>query len=318
MPKTQPILAIIIPCYNEQKALSLTIEQLLNILKNLSQNQKISPSSFIYLVDDGSQDKTWSLISNFHHKSPKKIKGLKLSRNFGQQYAILAGLLQSKNRADLFLTIDADLQDDHKAIPKFIDAYCGGNEIIYGVRKQRKNDTYFKKTSASLFYKLMHALGVDVIKDHADYRLVTKKVLNELANFSEANLFLRGIFPLIGFKNKIIYYNRSSRNGGRSKYSLKKMLSLALDGITSMSIKPLRFVSWIGFLIFLFSLIMIIWVLIDKYLIGNAIAGWASTVLPIYLIGGIQILSIGIIGEYLGKIYKEVKHRPRFIIEEEL
>lgn len=318
MSNTKPTLAFIIPCFNEKEILTSTIKKLQSILEDLQKKQKISSESFLYLVDDGSHDKTWKIIEAEHQTNPSQIKGLKLSRNFGHQHAVLAGDLQSKNKADIFISIDADLQDDTQVIEQFIDAYHEGNEIVYGVRKERKTDTYFKKITAQGFYKLMQSMGVDIIYNHADYRLISKKALCELEKFEEVNLFLRGIFPLIGFKNKLIYYDRQERQAGTSKYPLKKMLSFALDGITSFSIKPLRFVTWTGFVIFFITLIMSIWVLIDKLFLNHTVAGWASIVLPIYLIGGIQILSIGIIGEYIGKIYKEVKHRPRFIIEEEL
>ncbi len=316
MPK--PTLAIIIPCFNEQEIINRSIIKLGSILEDLQKKQKISSKSFLYLINDGSRDQTWSIIKKMHQTNPKSIKGLKLSNNFGHQYAVLAGLLHAKNKANIFLSIDADLQDDPKIIEKFIDAYLEGNQIIYGVRRERKTDSQFKKITAQGFYNIMRLMGVDIIFNHADYRLISRQVLDELEKFPEANLFLRGIFPLIGFKHKIIYYNRLERTAGISKYSLKKMLSLAFDGITSFSIKPLRMITWTGFIIFFFSLIMSIWVIIDKFFIGHTVAGWASTVLPIYLIGGIQLLSLGIIGEYIGKIYKEVKHRPRYIIEEEL
>ncbi|MDO8513834.1 MAG: glycosyltransferase family 2 protein [bacterium] len=318
MPKTSPTLAIIVPCFNEQAILDDSITKLLQELKNLISQKKINSHSFLYLVNDGSQDKTQKIIEKTHAKYPSKVRGLTFSRNFSHQNAILAGLSKCSHKADIFLTIDADLQDDITVIGKFIDAYLEKNEIVYGVRKDRKTDSYFKKTTAQTFYKLMHLMGVEIIYNHADYRLISQRALDELEKFQEVNLFLRGIFPLLGFKNKIIHYNRQNRQNGKSKYSLSKMLSLTLDGITSFSIKPLRLVTWVGFLIFLFSLIMSIWVIIDKLFIGHTVSGWASTVLPIYFIGGIQILSIGIIGEYLGKIYREVKHRPPFIIEKEL
>lgn len=312
-----PTLSIVVPCYNEEEILPSSIDKLQSILDDLIQKHKISNDSFLYLVNDGSRDRTWEIITKAHEKTPKQIKGLKFSRNFGHQFAVLAGLIQSKKQADIFISIDADLQDDPGVIEQFVDANLEGNQIVYGVRSERKTDSTFKKATAQGFYKLMKSMGVDIVYNHADYRLISKKALEELEKFQEVNLFLRGIFPLMGFKTKIVHYTRLERTAGTSKYPLKKMLSFAFDGITSLSIKPLRMITWAGFIIFLISLILSVWVLIDK-LSGHTVAGWASIVLPIYLIGGIQLLSLGIIGEYMGKIYKEIKHRPRYIIEEEL
>lgn len=310
-------LAIVIPCYNEEEVLSETVKRLREIFKDLMSRGEISNDSFIYFVDDGSKDKTWELIEKYSSEF-EIIKGLKLARNFGHQNALLAGLMQIKDKIDCSISMDSDLQDDINAIYKFLERYKEGYEVIYGVREDRSNDTKFKRVSAEAFYKLQNFMGVESVFNHADYRLLSKNALNALSNFREVNLFLRGIVPLLGFKSISIYYTRAERFAGESKYPLKKMLSFALNGITSFSTLPLRFITTLGFIIFLFSFLMSLWVLAEKFIFGNAVTGWTSTVLPIYFLGGIQIMSIGLIGEYVGKIYKEVKARPRFIIEKEL
>jgi glycosyltransferase involved in cell wall biosynthesis len=264
-------------------------------------------------VDDGSRDNTWNIISELHEQN-SQIVGLKLSRNRGHQNALLAGLLTAKDLCDICISLDADLQDDIDAIDRFIEQYQNGCEIVYGVRSSRKTDSFFKRTSALSFYKLMKVLGVDIVYNHADYRLMSKRALEAFAEFEEINLFLRGIVPLVGFKSGVVEYERHERFAGESKYPLKKMLSFAFDGITSFSVKPIRMVLSLGAIIFLASILVLIYFIVIK-IFGFAVAGWTTIVCSIWMIGGIQLLCLGIIGEYVGKIYKEVKHRPRFTIE---
>jgi polyisoprenyl-phosphate glycosyltransferase len=313
----RPVLAIVAPCYNEAQVICQTASRLVAVLDDLLVKAKIDVKSFIYFVNDGSSDNTWELILGLHGEN-QRIKGLKLSRNFGHQNALLAGLMSVRNRCDCAISIDADLQDDVSAIEEFIDCYHQGYEIVYGVRRQRTKDTLFKKYTALIFYKLIQWFGVRVVYNHADYRLVSNRALEVLSSFKEFNLFLRGLFPLIGFKSTTVYYDRGERFAGESKYPFKKMVSFALEGITSFSIVPLRIVTVCGFVIFLLSFLMSIYILYATIIRHSTIPGWASTVLPIYFIGGIQLLSIGLLGEYIGKIYKEVKSRPRYIAEIEL
>ena len=304
-------LAIIVPCYNEEAIIETTIKKLKEKLDELINNNQIDKNSFIVFVDDGSKDNTWRIINS---QISNNIKGLKLSKNFGQQNAILAGLLSFD--ADIYITIDADLQDDIHVMNEMIEKYYNGCEVVYGVRKSRKNDSFFKRYSAESFYKFMKILGVEIVFNHADYRLMSKKIIENLKEFKEVNLFLRGIIPAIGFKSCKVYYDRLARSAGESKYPLKKMLSFAWDGITSFSIKPLRIISLIGFFVFIISLIIGIWALWEKFICRNTVAGWTSTIISLYFLGGIQLLSLGVIGEYIGKIYQETKKRPRFIIED--
>ena len=311
-----PTLAIVVPCFNEEAVLRKTIAALSKTLDSLIKSHAISKQSYILFVDDGSRDKTWTVIEKAKATSTA-IRGLKLARNFGHQQALIAGLFLAKESSDAAITLDADLQDDPKIIGKFVEAFKGGNQIVYGVRKERKQDSFFKRCSATFFYRLMKTLGVEIVYNHADYRLLSSLAIDHLTDFAEVNLFLRGIVPLIGLPSTIVYYDRAKRADGNSKYTLHKMISFAWDAITSFSIKPLRIITITGFLIFIFSLAAGAWVLVEL-IKGNVIHGWASTVLPIYFIGGIQILSIGVIGEYLGKIYQEVKKRPRYIIEKEI
>ncbi|MDH4231630.1 MAG: glycosyltransferase family 2 protein [Nitrospirota bacterium] len=311
-----PLLAVVVPCYNEEPVIKNTAGRLLEVLDDLKSKSFIHPSSFLYFVDDGSKDGTWEIIASLH-RAENSIKGLKLSRNAGHQNAVLAGLLNVKNRVDCVVTLDADLQDDISVIKTMVEDFLAGKEIIYGVRKERKSDTILKKITALFFYRFMRFMGADIVFNHADFRLCSKRVLDELADFREVNLFLRGIFPLLGFESSIVYYDRSERLAGKSKYPFRKMLSFAFEGITSFSVAPMRFVSVVGFLVFVASLLLSVWALVSA-LTGKVIPGWASTVIPIYFIGGVQLLSIGLIGEYIGKIYKEVKARPRFIKEKEL
>jgi glycosyltransferase involved in cell wall biosynthesis len=311
-----PVLAILIPCYNEEEAIGNTIDRLLDILNNLVSKEIISSKSYLYIIDDGSNDGTWGQISLFKSTHPVQIHGLKFSRNFGHQNALFAGLMSVENNCDITISIDADLQQDPNAMENFIHAYKLGSEIVFGIRNSRDSDSFFKKYSASSFYKLMNLFGVNVIPNHADYRLISNKVINSLARFSEPNLFLRAICSDLGFKTANVYFDVSPRLIGSSKYSLIKMISLAIQGIFSMSIAPLRMVALLGIFIFTISLIMSIYVLIQTLFIGNTVPGWASTVLPIYLIGGLQILCLGIMGEYMGRIYATTKQRPKYIIED--
>ena len=309
-------LCIVIPCYNEEEILNDTIKKLLEKIKELIDNKIIKKDSFLLIVDDGSKDNTWNIIKE-NYKKNKIIKGIKLSSNRGHQNALYCGLMIAKEQADIIISIDADLQDDITIIDEMIHKYNDGNEIIYGVRKNRKKDSFFKKTTAQLFYKIMRFMGVEIIYNHANYRLTSKRVLDELENYKEVNLFLRGIFPLMGFKHTIVYYDRLERKAGKTKYSLKKMTNLAIDGITSFTIKPLKMIMSFGSLISLFSLLFLIYVIIGYYS-GNTVSGWTTIIVLICFFSGIQILCLGIIGEYIGRIYMESKHRPRYIIEEEL
>lgn len=312
-----PILAILVPCFNEQEVLSHTAVELMQVLNTLTAQQKIAAKSFICFIDDGSFDTSWELIQTLHSQFPQ-IKGIKLSRNFGHQNALFCGLMHCKDKADCLISIDADLQDDIHSIEKFIAHYQQGYQIVYGVREKRDVDTYFKKFTAHCFYKIMGWLGTQTIPQHADFRLISSKVAMHLANFNEFNLFLRGLFPLIGFKTAAVTYERKERLAGESKYPLRKMLSFSLDAITSFSVSPLRCIALLGVLFFISSILMSIYIVLQAKVLHETIPGWASTVLPIYFIGGIQLLSIGIIGEYVGKIYAETKARPRYIVETEL
>lgn len=307
-------LYLVIPCYNEEEVLPETSKRLLEKIKNMINHKKISKESRIMFVNDGSKDKTWSIINDLYASNPI-FCGVNLSRNRGHQNALLAGLMTAKLYADFVISLDADLQDDIDAIDKFVDEYYKGNEIVYGVRSSRQTDTKFKRGTAQFFYKLMVKLGVDIIEDHADYRLMSKRALEELEKFGEVNLFLRGIIPLLGFKTSIVTYERKERFAGVSKYPLKKMLKFALNGITSFSIKPIRFIFWFGTIIFLLSSIFLIYFIVIK-MIGKNVDNLFLIVSSVCLLGGIQTLSIGILGEYIGKIYEETKHRPRYIISE--
>lgn len=309
------ILYIVIPCYNEEEMLPITTEKLEKKMNTLINKKLISDKSKVLYVNDGSKDKTWDLIKTISKKD--HFTGINLSRNRGHQNALLAGLMVAKEYADIVISMDADLQDDIDAIDKMIEEYKNGSEVVYGVRSSRKKDTFFKRKTAEIFYKFMKLMGVDIVYNHADYRLTSKKVLDNLENYEEVNLFLRGIFPSIGFKSSNVYYERKERVAGKSKYPLKKMLSFACDGITSFSIKPIKLVLNFGITMFILSLIIMIYSLIVK-LLGNAVSGWTFIVCSIWMVAGIQMLSLGIIGEYIGKIYNETKRRPRFIIAENL
>jgi polyisoprenyl-phosphate glycosyltransferase len=308
-----PALTLVIPCYNEEEVLPETIKQLTIIFDDLINKSKISVNSMILLVDDGSKDNTWSII-NKHNSINPYVHGMKLAKNAGHQNALLAGLIFAKDFSDCIVSIDSDLQDDIHVIYEFLEKYQEGYDVVYGVRKGRSTDTFFKRNSALAFYKLMHSMGVNVVFNHADYRLMSKRAVEHLSTFNEVNLFLRGIIPLIGFKSTEVYYDRNERFAGESKYPLKKMLAFAFDGITSFSVTPIRMISAVGILMSLFSILVALYSIISK-LTEQTASGWSSLMLSIWFIGGLQLLAMGLIGEYIGKIYKEVKARPRYIIE---
>jgi len=310
-------LAIVVPCYNEEEMLPITSEALRASLDNLFSKGLISDDSFVLFVDDGSKDKTWELISAECAKYPTKIYGLKLAGNVGHQFALTAGLLTAKDCSDVTISIDADLQDDVNVFEDMLVKYNEGCDIVYGVRNSRKKDTFFKRTTAQAFYKLMSSMGVKTIYNHADFRLMSKRSLEAFAKYPERNLFLRGIVPLIGFKTDCVYYERLERQAGVSKYPLKKMLALAIEGITSFSIKPISFITGFGVMIVILSFLALIYVLVSYFfgIFGETQPGWSSLMLSIWFIGGVQLISIGLIGQYIGKIYIEVKQRPRYHIE---
>ena len=305
-------LSIVVPCYNEEAVLPETVQRLTELLQYLINKGKVTLDSCVYYVDDGSRDGTWSLIETLS-KTNSFVRGIKLSRNLGHQNALLAGLLTVKG--EVVISVDADLQDDLAAIEEMLDDYAAGYDIVYGVRSSRKTDTFFKNFTAIAYYRLLGIMGVEIIYNHADYRLMSRRVIDALREFGEVNLFLRGIIPQLGFSNTIVYYERADRFAGESKYPLKKMLSLAWQGITSFSNVPLKFITGLGLLVSLISFAVTIWAIWIKLFTELAIPGWASTVLHIYFLGGIQLLCLGIIGEYLAKIYMETKRRPRYIIE---
>ena len=309
-----PILYIVIPCYNEEEVLPVTSVMFRDEIRDLIEKDKISSESRVLFVDDGSKDSTWQIISSLALEDPV-FTGIRQSRNRGHQSSVLAGLMEAKDRADIVISIDCDGQDDVTAMEDMVDAYADGCDIVYGIRSNRESDTFFKRSSAQLYYKLLNAMGAEVVYNHADYRLTSSRVLREFANFKEVNLYLRGMFPLVGFKSTSVYYERHERLAGSSHYSLAKMLGLAFDGITSLSIKPIRMIAAIGAIMSFLSFIGIVWAVVDRFM-GNTVPGWASTVVIIFLTCGLQMLSLGVIGEYIGKIYMEAKHRPRYIISE--
>lgn len=309
-----PVLYIVIPCYNEESVLPITAPMFSDKLSRLISDGKISQNSRILFVNDGSKDGTWDIISKLSEGN-SRFCGISLSRNHGHQNALLAGLMEAKELCDITVSIDCDGQDDINAIDRMVDEYLSGSEIVYGVRSARDTDSAFKRTTARGFYKLMNLLGSEVIYNHADYRLMSSRALKELASFKEVNIFLRGMVPMVGFKSSCVYYDRTPRLAGESHYPLSKMLSLAVSGITSLSVKPIRLITAFGFVVAIISLIGIIWSVITA-VIGNSVAGWASLVSIICFLGGIQLLSLGVIGEYIGKIYLETKARPRYIIGE--
>ena len=309
-----PRLIIVIPCYNEQEVLPITAPQFLAKIKELSAAGMITEDSRIMFVDDGSRDKTWEIISKLSEQD-EHYSGIAQSRNRGHQNAVLAGLMEARDMCDITISIDCDGQDDINAMNGMVAAYHEGCEIVYGVRSKRDTDTFFKRFTAESFYKLLNSMGAEVVYNHADYRLISSRALQELAKFKEVNIFLRGMVPLVGFKSTSVYYERSERAAGKSHYPLKKMLSLAFDGITSLSIKPIKLIIGIGIVVAFISFIGIIWAVVEAFL-GKTVWGWASTTCIICFLSGVQLVSIGVIGEYIGKIYMEVKHRPRYIISE--
>ena len=310
------VLYLVIPCYNEEEVLPETSKRLTAKLGAMIEMRFISQDSKIVFVNDGSKDRTWQLIRQYHEENPM-IQGINLSRNKGHQNALLAGLMTVKEYCDMAISMDADLQDDVDAIDQFVEKYYEGCEVVYGVRSERKTDSFFKRASAQSFYKLMLHMGVEIVYNHADYRLMSRRALDEMEGFKEVNLFLRGIVPLIGFQSGVVTYERHERFAGESKYPLKKMLNFAFDGITSFSVKPILMDTTLGIIIFAISILMLIYFLIT-WCIGWTVPGWTSIVVSVWAIGGLQLLAIGIIGEYIGKIYMETKARPKFIVQEYL
>ena len=306
-------LYLVVPCYNEQEVLPESSKRFLQKLHSLIQSGRISDESRVLFVDDGSKDTTWQLIEGCH-AADGHILGLKLSRNRGHQNALLAGLMTAKGYADCVVSLDADLQDDINAVDEMLTRFEEGCDVVYGVRESREKDTFFKRFTAQGFYRLMQAMGTQVVYNHADYRLMSKRALDALAEFREVNLFLRGMVPLVGYKFATVSYVREERFAGESKYPLKKMLAFAFDGITSFSVKPLSLITGVGFVIFVLSILAAIYALIS-YLLGYAVSGWTSTIVSLWFLGGVQLICLGIVGQYIGKIYSEVKQRPRFIIE---
>ncbi len=310
----KPILYIVIPCYNEQEVLPITAPQFLSKLRQLTEAGKIAEESRVLFVNDGSKDRTWEIISALAASDEHYI-GISQSRNRGHQNAVLAGLMEAKDRCDITISIDCDGQDDINAMDAMVDEYLSGSEVVYGVRESRETDTFFKRTTAQGFYKFLSAMGAEVVYNHADYRLISARVLKEFARFEEVNLFLRGLVPLVGFKSSSVYYKRAERLAGESHYPLRKMLALAIDGITSLSVKPLHLITGFGVFVALLSFVGVLWALIAA-LCGSTVAGWASTTCIVCFVSGVQLICLGILGEYIGKIYMEVKHRPRYIISE--
>jgi glycosyltransferase involved in cell wall biosynthesis len=309
-----PVLYMVIPCYNEEQVLPITSEMFLQELRELVEKRKISDNSRILFVNDGSKDETWNIICRLAEKDEHFI-GISQSRNRGHQNAVLAGLMDSKEKCDITISIDCDGQDDINAMEKMVDEYLAGSEVVYGVRDKRDTDTFFKRFTAESLYKLLNFMGAEVVFNHADYRLISSRVLKEFAEFKEVNLFLRGMIPLVGFKSSSVYYDRHERLAGESHYPLSKMMALAFDGITSLSVKPLQLITMFGIIVSMLSFIGAIWAIVGQ-LTGNTVAGWASMTCIICFLGGIQLICLGVIGTYIGKIYLEVKHRPRYIISE--
>lgn len=310
-------LAIVLPCYNEEEALPISVPRLKSVLDTMIGRGLVSDDSYIFCVDDGSKDKTWEIIGRMHEDDPALIKGLTLTHNAGHQYALLSGLMSVMDNCDAAVSIDADLQDDPDAIIKMVEKFHEGCEIVYGVRSSRETDTWFKRNSARAFYRFQESMGLETVYDHADYRLMSARALKILSQYKESNLFLRGIVPKIGLKTAIVKYDRALRCAGESKYPLKKMLSFSVDGITSFSAKPLRMIFFIGLTMLLLDLLVAIYVLIS-YMSGHVVDGWSSLIFSIWFVGSLTLMSIGIVGEYIGKIFIEVKARPRFNVKEEL
>ncbi|HIU33351.1 MAG TPA: glycosyltransferase family 2 protein [Candidatus Pullichristensenella excrementigallinarum] len=309
-----PVLYIVIPCYNEEEALPITAKRLVELTDDMIARALIAPESRIALVDDGSRDKTWEVICALNRED-KRFQGIKLAHNAGHMNALWAGMSMVCEHCDALVTIDADLQDDVNAIYGFLEKYREGCDVVYGVRNDRSKDTAFKRATAQGFYKMMHRLGVEMVYNHADYRLLSRRAVEALLQFGEVNMFLRGMVPLLGFKSAQVFYERGERVAGESKYPLKKMLGFAVEGITSFSNKPIRFVTLLGLICALLGVAMLIYVLVSLFA-GNSVAGWASMMMSIWLLGGMQLIALGLIGEYVGKIYMETKRRPKFILEE--
>ncbi len=314
MKRSCPVLNIVIPCYNEEEVLPITAPLFLGKVTSLVEGGKIDDKSRIMFVNDGSRDRTWEIICDLAKSDPHYI-GISQSRNRGHQNAVLAGLMESIDKCDITISIDCDGQDDINAMDQMVDAYLDGYDVVYGVRSKRETDTFFKRTTAEGFYKFMNWMGAEVVFNHADYRLISNRVLHEFANFGEVNIFLRGLVPLVGFKSTSVYYERTERFAGESHYPLRKMLALAVDGITSLSIKPMRIISVMGMVFSLLSFVGIVWAVVMACT-GSTVSGWTSTICIVCFVGGIQLLSLGCIGEYIGKIYLETKRRPRYIISE--
>ena len=312
--KKTPRLFIVVPCYNEQEVLPITAPMFLEELQRLSDAGKISEDSRVLFVNDGSRDNTWLIIQELSEREPR-FQGLCLSRNRGHQNALLCGLMEAREKCDITISIDCDGQDDIRAMDRMVDEYLSGAEIVYGVRSSRETDTFFKRFTAQSFYKLLNGMGTDTVYNHADYRLVSARVLKEFADFHEVNIFLRGMFPLVGFKSTSVFYERNERLAGKSHYPLKKMLALAFDGITSLSVKPIRIITGLGVSISMVAFLLIIYA-IAAWMSGRAVAGWASTLIAVAFLGGIQLISLGVIGEYVGKIFLETKRRPHYIVSE--
>lgn len=312
----KPLLTIVVPCYNEEEVLPETIKRLTDVLEGLILERLIAGASKLLFVDDGSKDRTWAIIAEASSRQPR-VSGLKLSCNVGHQKALCAGLDKAAAHSDCVISIDADLQDDIRVIREFVLRYLEGYDVVYGVRASRKTDTWFKRNSAAAFYSLMNKLGIPLVPHHADFRLLSKRAVSELCRYREANLFLRGIVPLVGFASTMVYYDRKERTAGSSKYPLRKMLAFAFDGIASFSIAPIRWVTLAGLAILMVSLAAGLYALVQK-LIGNTQTGWTSLMMSIWFLGGLQLMGIGLIGEYIGKIYIEVKRRPKYIVETDL
>lgn len=310
-------LAIVVPCYNEEEVLKIASKALREVLDGLAAKNKIASDSFILFVNDGSKDRTWELIEEEHKLYPGQVRGVKLAGNVGHQFALTAGLLTAMERSDVTVSIDADLQDDVAVIEEMIDKFHEGKDIVYGVRRERKSDTFFKRTTAQAFYKLMALMGVKTVYNHADFRLMSKRAVEQFSQYKETNLFLRGMMPLIGYQTDSVYYDRKERVAGESKYPLKKMLALAFNGISSFSVKPISMILGLGLFIIVCSVLAAVYALIS-YFTGSVVPGWTSLILSIWFLGGLQLMAIGMVGQYIGKIYMEVKQRPRYNIEKVL